>query len=197
MQRAKKSFYVIAAIFATSVLGGVAAAEDQPSQQQAPTQVMATRATGSATVEKVDMKNRQLTLTNDQGTDFKVDVPKSVTRFESIKKGDKISIDYYSAIALALNKNDQSAPSEGTTTMKERVPGPLPGGLVAHKISATAEVMSVDKASNKLTIKGPDGDLDTIDVRDPTMQADLAKLKQGDKIRATYMEAVAITMTPQ
>jgi Cu/Ag efflux protein CusF len=198
MQRAKKICYVVAAMLASPVVGGIAAADNTPAQQQQnPTEVMAEKTSATATVEKIDTKNRQLTLNDDQGNSFKLDVPASVTRFDSIKKGDKIAVDYYSSIALSLKGNDATPPSEGTTTMKERTPGALPGGLMARKITASVEVMNVDKTANKLTIKGPNGDLDTVDVRDPSMQADLAKIKKGDKIHASYMEAVAVTVKPQ
>ncbi len=196
MQRAKNICYVVAALFATPLISGTAAAEDPPAQQQqSPSAMMATKSSASATVLKIDAKNRQLTLKDDQGTSFKVDVPDSVSRFDAIKKGDKIAVDYYSSIALALNKSDET--SEGTASMKERSPGPLPGGLVARKVSATVDVVNVDKTANQVTIKGPSGELDTVDVRDPAMQADLSKLKTGDKIHASYMQAVAITVTPQ
>jgi hypothetical protein len=81
--------------------------------------------------------------------------------------------------------------------MVEKASGHLPGGLVGSKITATAEVMKVDKANNKLTIKGPDGTVDTVNVTDPANQAQLAALKKGDHIQLTYTEAVAMSVTPK
>ena len=69
--------------------------------------------------------------------------------------------------------------------------------MVAKKVSATVEVTKVDKAENELTIKGPTGDLDTIKVSDPQTQAQLENIKEGDRIKATYTEAVAISVTPK
>ena len=161
-------------------------------------EVMAARMTATATVEKVDTKKRQLSLKDDQGNTFKVNVPQEVERFDQIKKGDKITVDYYSSVALALKKGaNGKAPSARETAMAERTPGPLPGGMVARKVTATAEIVKVDKTENKVTVKTPSGEMETIHVTDPAMQADLAKLKKGDKIQASYAEAVAITVTPQ
>ncbi|HEX5060977.1 MAG TPA: hypothetical protein VFV99_16535 [Kofleriaceae bacterium] len=227
MKRAQKICYVVASVFATYALAGSAAAQDsqppqqqpqqqtpsrqkapQPSDQQgmdkekqdkqaAPGEVMAARMSLTATVDKIDMKKRQLTLKDDSGNQFKVDVPPDVQDFKNIKKGDKISIDYYSSVALKLQKPGAAGkPGMTETEMAAKEPAKLPGGIVARKITATAEVMKVDTSANTVTIKGPGGELDTIKVDDPDVQADLGKLKKGDKIKASYTEAVAISITP-
>ena len=69
--------------------------------------------------------------------------------------------------------------------------------MVAHTIRSTVEVVNVDKSANKLTIKTPSGEMDTLDIKDSGMQSDLDKIKKGDKIKASYTEAVAIAVTPQ
>jgi hypothetical protein len=53
------------------------------------------------------------------------------------------------------------------------------------------------RAADKVTIRTPDGELDTIHVTDPSVKKDLDKLQKGDRIQASYTEAVAITVTPQ
>lgn len=203
MQRAQKFCYMVAAIFATWLVAGTAAADEQHPQeakdqpaQAAPTQVMASKMSATATVEKVDAKKRTLLLKDDSGDEFKVNVPEKVSRLDAIKKGDTITLDYYEAVTLSLKRTD-AKPSASETAMAERTPGKLPGGMVAKKVSATVEVTNVDKAENELTIKGPSGELDTIKVSDPAMQAELENVKAGDRIKATYTEAVAISVTPK
>ena len=213
MQRAQKIVYVVATVFATYALAGSAAAQEPqpqaPSRQKAPSdqekmdktkpstgEAMAAELSLSATVEKVDVKKRQLTLKDDAGNATKIDVPTEAGDISAIKKGDKITIDYYSSVALQLMKPGPGKPGAEETTMAAKEPAKLPGGLVAKRISATVEVMKVDTANNTVTIKGPGGELDTIKVTDPDMQADLAKLKKGDKIKASYTQAVAVKVTP-
>ncbi|MGE3543726.1 MAG: hypothetical protein AB7L28_07330 [Kofleriaceae bacterium] len=151
-----------------------------------------------ATVQKVDKNKRALTVKDAQGAQFKVNVPEDVTNFEGIDKGDRVAIDYYSSVALGLEKTKKGKKASGSeTTMTERTPAPLPDGQIAPKISANAEVVKVDKAANKLTIKRPAGDMETIDVSDPQLRSRLTTLKKGDKIHASYTEAVAIRLTPQ
>jgi hypothetical protein len=219
MQQVQRIRYVFAALFVTGALVGTAAAQEpqgqEPSKQQpserpegkqeqtkkeagAPTEVMAERMSATATVDKVDLKKREVMLKDDQGKEMKVNVPKNVKNLNAIKKGDTVTIDYYSSVALALHKGEKGkAPGAEETTMVERKAGKLPGGIVARRIDATVEVVDVDKSANTVTIKGPAGEMDTIKVKDPEMQSDLDKLSAGDKIHAKYTEAVAISVTPQ
>lgn len=207
------------AVLATCVLVGTAAAQapqgdqpqpNQPSQREGgqqgqqgkqgqrgqPTEVMAERMSMTATVEKVDKKKRQLMLTDDQGNKFKVEVPKEAMKnLESLKPGDKITADYYSSVALKLQKGEKGAPG-AEETMMERKAAKLPGGLVAKKVSATVEVEKVDTSANTITVKGPTGESDTIKVTDPLLQSKLANIKPGDRIQASYAEAIAIRVTP-
>lgn len=208
MQRAQKICYVIGALFATPTLIGTAAAqgtqqhEDKPSppreKKPSPVEITAAKVSAHATVEKIDQPNRQLVLQDHEGNRFKVDVPEDVTRFDAIKKGDTIAVDYYTSVALALNKGGTGQPpSAREESAVERTPGRLPGGMMARRIDASVEVVKVDTAAHKLTLKAPSGDVDTIEVTDPDLRKDLAKLKPGDKIRAVYTEAVAITVAPK
>jgi hypothetical protein len=227
MQRASRTYYVVGALFTTCLMAGSASAQDpqqtpsdqpsrpsdqpskpsdmpsQPSDQpqaqdtSTPIEVAAARMTVAATVDKVDTQDRQLMLRDNKGNQFKVNVPEDVTRFDAIKKGDKVTVDFYSSVALDLKKGGEGAPSASDTEAAERVPGPLPGGAVARKISASAEVVKVDKAGHKVTLRSPEGEVDTIHVTDPKMQGQLDMLKKGDKIQASYTEAVAIEVTPK
>jgi len=170
--------------------------EDMPKQGEAeaqPTALMAKKMTASATVDKIDKKDREVTLRDADGVKFKVTVPDDVKKFDAIKKGDKVTLDYYSSVALSLQKSD-AKPTADSEMMMARTPGELPGGVVAQKVDETVTIEKVDKKDNKVTVKLPDGESDTIHVTDTDLQARLDKLKKGDKIRATYTEGVAISI---
>lgn len=160
-------------------------------------QVMAQELTVNATVEKVDKDKRQLTMKTEKGNTVQVKIPEQVQGLEKLKKGDRLQIDYFQSMALALKKPEAGAkPGATETTMAERTAGPLPGGMAARKITATVEVMKVDKDNNELTIKAPNGQEHTIKV-DESMSTDLDKIKTGDRIKANYTEAVAVSVMPQ
>jgi Cu/Ag efflux protein CusF len=211
MNRAKRMFYV--AGIALGSWTGVALAQqpqmDQPPQPpseaarpqadkggQEPTKTVAQLTHMTAMVKKVDMKKRELTLTDDTGNQMVVQVPEDVTRLDQVKKGDRLNLDYYQSVALSLKKpGEASSPVEAKIV--ERNEGALPGGIVARKITATAQVLKVNPAENKLTIKGPNGAVDTINVSDPDVQTDLHKLKKGDQIEVTYSQALAASVMPK
>ncbi|MCU1276690.1 MAG: hypothetical protein JWM53_236 [bacterium] len=162
----------------------------------APTKAIGELMHMTATVQKIDTKKHELTLKDDTGSQLMIEVPPDVSRLDQVKKGDRLDIDYYQSVALSLKKPGE-APAPGEAAVVEQKVGTLPGGLVARKIIASAQVMKVDPQNNKVTIKGPAGQVDTINVSDPDVQADLRKLKPGDKIQVTYSEALAAALTPK
>lgn len=55
-----------------------------------------------------------------------------------------------------------------------------------------AEVTAIDAANKTVTLKGPNRSID-LAVEDP---AQLANITVGDRVEATYIEAVAFQVTP-
>jgi Cu/Ag efflux protein CusF len=193
MRRIRTVFSVLAIASASWFIATPSRA-DQPSSQQPPTTAMTEKISTTATVVKVDAQKRDLTLRGDDGTEFTVKVPESM-KLGQIHEGDRVKIDYYEAVGLSLKKGEAGAPPRADeSTITEHKAGTLPGGMVAHRITATVDVVKVDRAHNKLTVKRPGGAIDTINVTEPAMQAQLANLHEGDRIQATYTEAAAITV---
>ncbi|MGE8620410.1 MAG: hypothetical protein ACN6O0_21515, partial [Achromobacter spanius] len=55
----------------------------------------------------------------------------------------------------------------------------------------TAEIWHINKSANLVTLKGPQGGMRTVQVRDPALQARLQQLKEGDLVDFTITQAVA------
>jgi hypothetical protein len=135
-----------------------------------------------------------VTLRGDDGTEFTVEVPRSV-KLDQIHEGNRLKLDYYEAIGISLKKQEAGAPSRtGETEITEHKAGTLPGGTVVHRITGTVEVVKVDPARQRLIVRRPDGVIDTIHVTDPAMRAQLASVHEGDHIHASYTEAMAVTV---
>lgn len=192
MKPAQRIFYALGMALATWTTAGVAAAD------QSPSKVEAQKLSISATVEKIDTTKRELSVKDEQGHVLMMSVPEDVTRFDEIKKGDRINVDYFQSVALSMTKSPEAgAQPSSNEAIAERYAGNLPGGMVGRKITATAEVIKVDRTDNRLTIKGPNGEIDTINVSDPAMQPELGKLHKGDHIKASYSEALAVSVVPK
>ena len=172
--------------------GGHAAADEQGTKAPStPMQLVAQKMSGGGTVVSVDADTRHLTLKMQDGKELTVQVPESVKRLDEIKAGDHVAIDYYESIALSLKKGGE--PGTSGKSVVARNPGKLPGGIVARQITSSVEIVKIE--GDKVTIRKPDGKVDTVDVTDNATKADLAKLHEGDRIQATYTEAVAVDVT--
>jgi hypothetical protein len=72
-----------------------------------------------------------------------------------------------------------------------------PGVFAAgREITANVAVISVDEVMNRVTFKGPKGNVRTVTVYDPAMQKRLATLQPGQMVQITYREAMAAAIKP-
>lgn len=151
----------------------------------------------SATVEAIDLPNRLITLRVPEGDAVTVEVSPEVRNLAQVKVGDQLTVTYYVALAAEFKK-----PGEGVEGVKDEIaagraePGERPAGAVGRQVTATVVIESVDKATNTVSFRGPQGMLRTITVQDPDAQAFVKKLKMGDQVEMTYTEAIAIAVEP-
>jgi Cu/Ag efflux protein CusF len=175
----------------------MAAWAQEPSPQQMknpPAQGEAQVTSMTTTVDKVDLKKREVTIKTADGSPVMIQVPENVQNLQNLKPGDKVQIDYYQSVALSLQKKPGTLPMEARTfTAKPSTSGNMPGGTMAQEIDATANVKKVDMSKGTVTIEGPEGKMDTITVKDPQLKQELSKVKPGDAINVTYTEAMAIS----
>ena len=69
-------------------------------------------------------------------------------------------------------------------------------GAMGKQMTISGEITNVDTANNTITLKGPNGQVETIEVQDPENQAKLPSLKPGQVMQFTYTEAMAVSITP-
>jgi Cu/Ag efflux protein CusF len=139
-------------------------------------------------VAAIDKNARKLTVKGADGEKTDIQVPADVKEFDKLKVGDKIDIDYMESIAISM------APKGTKPNAMERV-ATVPGA-VGREVTATAEIIKVDPAANKVTLKGPGGKHTTVTVQDPGLQAKLPSLKKGQVVMFQYTEAVATAIQP-
>jgi Cu/Ag efflux protein CusF len=150
----------------------------------------------TATVEAVDSATREITLKGPKGNVVVMEVPESVKRFSEIKVGDQLHVKYTESVIVALRKAEAAAKLGTTTdTGMTRMEGAKPGAVVSRKITATVEVVSVDKATPAVTVRRADNSTVSFHVEDPK---NLEGVNAGDHIIVTYNEALALqVMAPQ
>ena len=148
----------------------------------------------SARVAGIDKATRTLTLKPASGDAVKLVAGDDVRNFDQIKVGDVVVAAYVRAFTLELQKVKSTATGpvvRGEVT--RAAPGQRPAGVGARQVTVMADVVALDPKKSTLTLKGPGGDVVTLDVRNPDQ---FKVIKVGDQIEVTYTEALAVSVEP-
>jgi len=148
----------------------------------------------SAQVVSIDKATRTVTLKGPQGNVVDVVAGDEVRNFAQIKVGDFVVARYAQALTLELRKT-KAAP--GDVTVREDAarakPGERPAVAGARQVTAIATVTAVDPKKSTITLKGPRGNVVTLDVQNPDQ---FKVVKKGDQVEVTYTEALALSVEP-
>ena len=183
---------------AAAIAGCTTAAKPTPPPPPAPTPeptpvVQASAAiTATAKVVKINQKTRMVTLRGPDGKDTSFRVSDDVKNLPQVKKGDDVNVTYYESVAVRVMQPGEAvrgvAVAEGVETAE---PGQKPSGIGARETTITAKITAIDKAASTVTLKGPQGKLQTVKVKDPS---NLDKVAVGDMIQITITEALAVSV---
>ncbi len=148
----------------------------------------------SAQVMAIDKATRTLTLKGPKGDSVDIVAGDEVKNFDQIKLGDFVVARYAQALSLELKKTRVAA---GEPTVREEVgkakPGERPAVGGARQVTALADVTAVDPQKSTITLKGPRGNVVTLNVRNPDQ---FKVVKKGDQVEVTYTEALALSVEP-
>jgi len=142
------------------------------------------------TIDAIDKDKGTVTLKGPKGGKLTLDV-QDKSKFDVIKVGDPVVATYVEAVAFQLAK---SGATPGTTTQESRVtskPGETPAGAIGRTITVTATIVAINTKAQTVTIKGPEGNTETIKAQDPK---NLKLVKVGDLIDITYAQALAVSL---
>lgn len=154
--------------------------------------------TQSATVTNVDLKSRFVTLRDEKGSEFTIEAGPEVRNLAQLKAGDTVTVTFQAATAIELLPANSAMPEAVAETDVARAPkGAKPGVDIGQSVSVTSRITALDLANHTVTLTGPEGKQRKIEVTDPTRQARMSQLKVGDLIRMTYVEGVAVQVTPK
>jgi hypothetical protein len=117
-------------------------------------------------VTKIDAATRTVTLKNKDGETSIVAGPE-VKNFAEIKVGDHFDVVYELAVAIELVKvKNSGVTGEQVTTSTATAPqGDKPGMITTKTVTATANVEAIDAAKNIVSLKGPQGNIFKVKVR--------------------------------
>jgi hypothetical protein len=146
----------------------------------------------TAVVTAVDAANRTVTLKGKDGKTQTFKVGPDVQRFGEVAVGDTLVAEYKEGLALEFQPPGTPAVApEGAAVAGRAGKDQAPGGVAAAEVRATVTVTAIDAKNRMVVFQGPAGNLYQVKAG-PKIQ--LEKLKVGDQLLATYVEAVAITL---
>jgi len=146
--------------------------------------------TVTSTVEALDLASRMVTLKGPEGNTITFRVDETVKNLPQVEVGDEVVVRYYQSLAVRMAKSGESQ-GEAAFELTTAKPGDRPGGMETTQVTITASIEAIDKERSLVTLKGPEGDVETVKVMDPK---NLDKVKVGDRIAITYTEALAISV---
>ncbi len=145
----------------------------------------------TATVKAIDAANREVTL-EAKGQTQTVKAGPAVKRFDEIAVGDTVVVQFEQGLLLEYQPPgsatvEPTAVAAGGRADAEKAPG----GAAAAGIQATVTITAIDLPNRMVVFQGPQGNVYQVKAG-PKVQ--IEKLKVGDKLLATYAEAVAIQL---
>jgi hypothetical protein len=144
-----------------------------------------------AVVSAIDAATRTVKLKTHSGNEFEVVCGPEVKNFDQLKVGDKVNVRYMRALSLELKKVGAPTGQTGATAAAAAAPeGSKPAGAVGAQVTVVADVTAVNHKTRMVTLKGPKGK--TVDLEVDPSQLKLVKV--GDKVEATYTEALAVSV---
>jgi hypothetical protein len=145
----------------------------------------------SAQVVGLDKTTRTVTLKGPKGNVVDIVAGDEVKNFDQIRLGDFVVARYVQALTLELVKTKGGEPMSVKEGAARAQPGERPAGAVARQVTVLADVTAVDPKKKTITLKGPRGNVVTLDVQNPDH---FKVVKKGDQVQATYTEALALSV---
>jgi len=175
----------VGVMFVLSLLaGGCATDQEKPTVERTRLEEI------NATVEKLDLGKRMVTLRAPMGNVLTISVDERVKNLPQVKVGDQVVVKYYESLAVRMAEpGDPVATS--TSGLAGAKPGEMPAGAAARQVTVTATVQAINRKEPAIALMGPGGDVVTVRVLDPK---NLEKVNVGDKLLITYTESLAISV---
>ena len=90
------------------------------------------------------------------------------------------------ALPIYIRKEDQ------TTTVTAAAPGEKPAGAVTNTTSVITDVMEIDKAKRNIAVKGMDGEIHVIHIKNKKLFKQIAL---HDQIKVIYFDEMKAAIT--
>ena len=147
----------------------------------------------TATITAINHSTRVVTLKDEQGHVEDIVCGPEIKRFDELKVGDSVTFSYHAAVVYQIAKPGEmgAPPADSASTVAGK--GVKPSGAYTRQQKMTVTVEAIDPSVPSVTVKGPNGNSMSAEVKD---KKNLEGLKVGDQVSITFTEAVMIVVEP-
>jgi|SRR5579863_1325906 len=144
----------------------------------------------TATVEKIDLEKRKVTLLLDTGKKKTFKVDKSVQNLDQVKVGDHLSLSYTEEIVILVGKSNESPSAASGGEVGVAPKGAKPSMVMVETSAISAKIVAVDPAKHRVTLLDPDGKEKTIKLSKKV--TNLKQLQPGETIDMVMTDSLVV-----
>jgi Cu/Ag efflux protein CusF len=144
----------------------------------------------TATVEKIDLEKRKVTLLLDDGKKKTYKVDNRVQNLSQVKVGDHLAMSFTEEIAIVVGKSNETPSAASSEQVSVAPRGDKPGVVMVETTDVSAQIVAVDAANHRVTLLDPDGKKKTIKVSKKVTNLD--NLKVGDTVDMLMTDSTVI-----
>jgi hypothetical protein len=160
--------------------------------QDKPSGVRVETSSVTATVEKINYKTRTVVLKGPKGDLFEMQVGEEAKNFNQVKKGDKVTFDYYGSVAIDVQKSKGEPLAAESTSITRAKPGDKPGGTIKTTGMMTARVEAINYQTREVSLKLAEGNTMSLTVGPQVKR--LEDVHKGDEVVVQYTSTVTISV---
>ena len=144
----------------------------------------------TATVEKIDLEKRKVTLILEDGKKKTFKVDKSVQNLDQVKVGDHLKMSYTEEIIILVGKSSETPGGASAGEVGVAPKGAKPGMVMVETTAVSAKILQVDAAKHRVTIEDPDGKTKKIKLSKNI--GNLDQLKAGETVDMVMTESLVV-----
>ena len=144
----------------------------------------------SATVEKVDLGSRKVTLLLENGKKKTYKVDKGVQNLDQVKVGDKLKISYTEELIILVGKSNEKPGAAEGGAVGVSPKGAKPGIVMVDTVAVSAKILAVNTAKHTLTLEDPDHKKKTVKLGSKVTNLD--QLKAGETVDMVITESLVV-----
>jgi hypothetical protein len=142
-----------------------------------------------ATVEAIDESARTVTLKGPKGKLVTLHVDESVTRFDQIEVGDRITAEYYESILVEVYKPNERPMAESAAAAVAPIEGAKPAGVALVEETMTVTIVAIDRDTPAVTVRTMDGETLSFRVQ---KKKNIEHVNVGDQVVVTRTAGLVI-----